>query len=70
MILKPGQHQLYLLISKNPGITKSEMCGVLGIRRSTLQEKLRVLLAYRVIKEKKSKHPNPHKYYSKPKSIN
>ena len=65
MILKPGQHQLYILIEKNPGIIKSEMCGVFGIRRSTLNEKLRVLVAYKVIKEKKFKHPKPYRYYSR-----
>lgn len=65
MILKPGQNQLYVLICKNPGITKSEMCGVFGIRKSTLLERLRVLLAYKIIKEKRFQHPKPNRYFAK-----
>ena len=63
--LKPGQYLLYSVIKKHPGITKTELCGVFGIRRSTLNEKLRVLLAYDVVKEKTFNHPKPHKYFAK-----
>ena len=63
-LLKDGQLLLHSTIKKHPGITKIELCGIFGIRRSTLQEKLRILLAYGVVKQKEFKHPRPHRYYA------